>query len=237
MDTKWILFGLLDWQAVLIIIGIVLVLGIVFCTVLLAFKKNHKKIRQTLPILKNNYKGAWDGTEDSARFHSGRTSWGYNVRTRSAYMIHNADVAEPSWQIASWKPHLALWGVAMPWEKFRSERIVADMDERKMYELPESSLGKLPKAHPLRFKLEDEMHESVRESVRLARGMRLDSASLLRNALKVKPYQWNNSFAAFIARRGILVGVRECYKIGTDTCKELGFTLEEAEQILKKAKH
>ena len=188
----------------------------------------------TFKQVQKYYKDQWAG-EDTARFikktSKGSLWWGYNCRTRGEFIIFNGKSGQASWQIQNWRPRVAIWGVAMPWDFFRREKVITDMDEQKMYQLPESKLGRLPKDHPMRGKLEDDLKRSVRDQIAEARQGHFDAISLLHESLHAKPYQWVDSFALWIACRGILIGIRNSYRIGTAVCTELGFTIQEADHL------
>ncbi|MFH1898893.1 MAG: hypothetical protein ABIJ82_00265 [Patescibacteria group bacterium] len=118
---------------------------------------------------------------------------------------------------------------------FKREPPLTEYTYATIYQGNESALRKLPVDHPLRTDLEKELRSSVRNSVELAREGDVSAASLLWRALLARPSQTHWSFAMFHARRGILIGTKECYVIGTAICKEMGFTVDEAEKLLSKS--
>jgi hypothetical protein len=117
-------------------------------------------------ISKRWYISSWDGTKDSARFKKDGLWWGYNDRTHEWFFIYNGVIC---WQVQSYKPTFAVWGVTWPWEAFRLERIAKDFHPSDMYSLREDQLGKLPKKHPFRHELEEDLRNSVSQQIESAR--------------------------------------------------------------------
>jgi len=228
-----------NWQQ--IVLGATLVLVVLFI-----FWQLHiiTPIRWARFFFRKYVYGQQDEKESASyvkKLAGGSIYWGFNRERRHEHILFNGSVGKPSWQIQNFGVRFALWGARPKW-MYNKEKVLKDLPTSVIRSRSEAELGgKLSSTHPMRAELENEMRESVRNQIELARGAahgfyRVQAIKLLRGSLTARSWQNEDSFAGWIAKRGMLLGVQECYEIGTSVCTEMNFTLAEAQNLYDELK-